>query len=124
MCGAASVNKGRCRDHQRKIIKPEVKKESDKLYSTKDWKQTRIKVLYRDPLCVVCLSQKIYTEAAHVDHIIRATHCGNPFDLSNLMGICQSCHSSKTIYEQQFYDGNSYLGNGRNKYESFIQKPS
>ena len=121
MCSQVATQRGKCESHQPKQIVSMEKRTNDKFYSTSAWRNTRTRILYRDPLCVVCLDRGIYTDSEHVDHIIRRGHC-NPFDLNNLAGMCHSCHSSKTRYESQFYTDDSYVGDGRNKYERYIKR--
>ena len=59
-------------------------------YSGK-WLRLRRMVINRDPLCVIC--QK--SAATDVDHIVPLNQ-GGTNKLSNLQGLCHSCHSRKT----------------------------
>jgi 5-methylcytosine-specific restriction protein A len=55
------------------------------------WREIRAAVLKRDPICTSCLVNKS-TDADH--YVARAK--GGSDDLSNLRGMCHSCHSRKT----------------------------
>ena len=74
--------------------------EHQHLYNTKAWKVLRGKVLFEQPLCVMCLAMNKHTVATEVDHIV--PHCGNPelfWNKENLQSLDRSCHSTKTWYE-------------------------
>jgi 5-methylcytosine-specific restriction endonuclease McrA len=57
------------------------------------WRKLRKSVLARDPLCRHCWTRGLRVIAVHVDHINN-----DPSDnrMSNLQGLCPSCHSRKT----------------------------
>ncbi len=64
------------------------------------WKELRLFVLRRQPLCVSCKKEGVITEAREVDHI--QPHAGNMelfYDLENLQALCKPCHSRKTMSE-------------------------
>ena len=63
-------------------------------YLTPAWKALRARILRRRPICEACRMAK----ATCVDHTIR--HRGDPelfWDEENLVALCWSCHSSKTV---------------------------
>lgn len=66
-----------------------------RIYSTKRWRMLRLKVLRRDPICVECRAE-LSTEA---DHVIAIEDGGDPWKMSNLQGLCSSCHGRKTQAE-------------------------
>jgi len=78
-----------------------------KLYKTVRWKNTRIQVIARDPVCVLCNS----AASIVADHRTNARRYiqlnkGNVeafFDQSNLQGVCKRCHDKKTAGEVGFY---------------------
>ena len=73
----------------------------------KPWRQLRESVILRDMFtCQKC--GKIVTRKgeAHVDHIISKERGGGD-ELSNLQTLCCSCHSIKTIREDNGYGGNA-----------------
>jgi 5-methylcytosine-specific restriction protein A len=74
-----------------------------KLFNTVRWKWTRLNVLSRDRICVICKSWA----ASEADHVIAARKYVQQnggdmdrfYDMSNLQGLCKPCHSSKTATE-------------------------
>lgn len=70
-------------------------KKADAFYHSKEWEQTRLKVLTRDHhLCQHCLMEYRITTAEMVHHIkpLRE-YWGLRVRLSNLISLCNSCHS-------------------------------
>ena len=70
-----------------------------KKYTTAQWKNLRTLVLARDPICMMLLpnGEVCNRPATVADHI--KPHHGDHFlfsDLSNLRGVCKSCHDRKT----------------------------
>lgn len=66
-----------------------------KWYKTASWRKIRKTVLSRHPICEMCKKNGIITASNVADHKI--PHRGDMkkfFDLSNLWGLCDSCHSS------------------------------
>jgi len=61
------------------------------------WRRLRALVLADNPLCLMCERMGRVTLATDVDH-----HDGNPGnnDRSNLVPLCHSCHSHKTMRER------------------------
>lgn len=55
------------------------------------WRQLRAEVLARDPMCRDCGR----APSKHADHVI-AKRDGGADHVSNLRGVCHSCHSAKT----------------------------
>lgn len=68
--------------------------ERKKHYSTERWKRVRKRVLRRDPVCQMCEERP----AEEVDHITPLAEGGDD-SMENLQGLCESCHSKKTIKE-------------------------
>lgn len=48
-------------------------------------------MLERDPFCLMCQRRP----SVHVDHVVAKAHGGTD-DLTNLRGLCEECHMSKT----------------------------
>lgn len=85
------------------VDKHDYHREWKKLYQCKRWKDLRLAILRRDPICRVC-GRAASTVADHVKD-----HRGNPvlfYDAKNLQGICKPCHDGKT--------GSMHGGGGRN----------
>ena len=61
---------------------------------------SRLMVLRRDPLCVTCRAAGYVpvNAATQADHIKPVAE-GGTNELSNLQGLCRSCHSRKTARE-------------------------
>lgn len=71
-----------------------------KWYGQKWWKETRLKVLQEDPVCVVCLLLGKLTPSVDCDHI--EAHQGDWemfHDRTNLWALCKSCHATKSHHE-------------------------
>jgi 5-methylcytosine-specific restriction enzyme A len=71
-------------------------------YHTPEWRTIRYISLQKNPYCAVCLKDKVYVIATEVDHVIplkeRPDLC---VELTNLQGLCKSCHSKKTYLENK-----------------------
>lgn len=79
---------------------PAYSVEIQKWYNCRQWQKLRKIVLARDPVCVICLR----LASVIADHII--PHKGKRelfWDLTNLQGLCRSCHSTKTAAEDGGY---------------------
>lgn len=69
------------------------------LYRSKRWRDLRLAYLAENPICVKCGAP-----ASTVDHI--APHRGDEslfWDEGNLQALCASCHSRKTLEENDFF---------------------
>ena len=64
-------------------------------YDTARWKRLREMVLSRDPLCVECAKHGVVEASTHVDHITPLAQ-GGTNEMSNLQGLCETCHNKKT----------------------------
>lgn len=93
------VKAGYCDAHKR--TQPDYHiPEHQRMYNSARWKRMRKAQLTREPWCVDCLAQGVYTVATDVDHI--AAHRGDErlfYDANNLQSLCHSCHSRKTASE-------------------------
>jgi 5-methylcytosine-specific restriction protein A len=69
------------------------------LYNSRAWrKRTRPHILNRDPICKDPFKIGCHKPSTEADH--KKDHKGDVklfFDLSNLQGLCHSCHSRKTM---------------------------
>jgi 5-methylcytosine-specific restriction protein A len=98
-CGVL-VPSGRCAAHrvEREHARPAYA--VDRWYRTVRWRRLRNIILREQPFCLACLiaGRKVLT--VDVDHI--RPHRGDPvlfWDLTNLQGLCKSCHTAKTMWD-------------------------
>ena len=63
----------------------------NKRYGRK-WKKIRARYVAAHPLCEMCLKSGRYVAVEEVHHIIPLSQ-GGTHDESNLMSLCQSCHT-------------------------------
>ena len=59
------------------------------------WRKTRARVLARDPYCKICERVGCKMVSTDADHIVPRSE-GGADEMSNLQGVCHSCHSRKT----------------------------
>jgi 5-methylcytosine-specific restriction endonuclease McrA len=78
-----------------------------RIYNTTRWKNLRLKVLLKNPLCNMC-GKELATE---VDHIIPfsygitdAQKLRLGFDITNLQSICCHCHNLKHNKQEKKQD--------------------
>ena len=72
----------------------------DARYSTAIWKRIRKAVLSEYPVCSICLDKDILKASAQVDHIEPHQDGTMEFhDITNLWGLCASCHAKKSARE-------------------------
>ncbi|MFO0849575.1 MAG: HNH endonuclease [Gemmataceae bacterium] len=64
-----------------------------------DWDRCRLAYLADHPECEQCSQAGVLTAATEVDHVRRIERGGPRFDHENLMALCKSCHSKKTVRE-------------------------
>ena len=62
------------------------------VYNTARWRAIRDQVRQQEPLCRLCGKRATHT----VDHIIPIKNGGDPWDRSNLQGLCWACNKRKT----------------------------
>lgn len=62
------------------------------------WRKLRLMVIRRDPLCADPFAIGCLAVSRHADHIIPKRSGGEDI-LENLQGLCDSCHSRKTLLE-------------------------
>jgi hypothetical protein len=72
-----------------------------RIYNKARWRRLRLHKLSIDPLCACG------RPAAHVDHVLRISAGGDPWDMRNLDSKCHACHSLKTNAEKS---GREWVG--------------
>ena len=84
-----------CKEHEqsarRSYNKYERSPDTNKHYG-RAWKQIRSRYISQHPLCEMCLKQGKLTPTEEVHHI-RPVSQGGGSEFSNLMSLCQSCHT-------------------------------
>ena len=71
------------------------------LYDSPLWRRIRADHLRRHPLCVACQRKDQLTTASILDHIIPVREGADFFDVTNLQGLCRTCHYRKSAREGQ-----------------------
>jgi 5-methylcytosine-specific restriction protein A len=66
-----------------------------------NWRKLRLMVLRRHPMCADPFGIGCISVSLHADHIIPKRQGGEDI-MENLQGLCDSCHSRKTLLEQSF----------------------
>jgi 5-methylcytosine-specific restriction protein A len=87
------VQKGYCPTHAREKERTRYNAETRHWYYTTEWKVLRAITLHADPICVECKT----APSTLADH--KVPHRGDRakfYDLSNLAGMCVTCHGRKT----------------------------
>lgn len=82
----------RPRTHRVSLPRSSSSKERARFYATEKWKRLRVIILKRDPQCVIC-GERASKPVDHIDD----NYMNN--DLSNLRGLCASCHSRRTLHD-------------------------
>ena len=61
------------------------------------WRRFRLIYLTRHPLCVDCLDADLVRPATEIHHVAKLRDRPDlKFDPTNLRGLCQSCHATRT----------------------------
>jgi 5-methylcytosine-specific restriction endonuclease McrA len=68
--------------------------------NSKRWRSIRAQVLAEQPHCEECLRNGKRTVGNQVDHIDGQASKAEDYRRSNLQTLCEPCHSSKTMREQ------------------------
>lgn len=77
-------------------------KKVDPFYLSAEWRKTRKRVLRRDVMCVEC-SERL---SSHCDHIKpRRLFPELSLDESNLRGLCESCHNTRSARQYSATSG-------------------
>lgn len=84
-----------CEEHrkleQKRYNKYERASDSNKKYG-RAWHRIRARYVAAHPLCELCLKEGRLTPVQEVHHIIPISK-GGTHEQSNLMSLCQSCHT-------------------------------
>ncbi len=98
--GCSRLTDGQYCDEHRKIAERQYNRylrdpDTNKRYG-RAWRRIRLQYIQAHPLCEQCELEGRLTPAEEVHHIVPLTD-GGTNDVSNLMALCKSCHSSITI---------------------------
>ena len=84
-----------CEEHA-KLMNRRYNKFTRPAYSNKKygraWREIRKRYATAHPLCEMCLKEGRLTPVEEVHHIVPVSHGGSNY-FSNLMSLCQSCHT-------------------------------
>jgi 5-methylcytosine-specific restriction protein A len=97
-CPSPATGRGRCDEHRKAIERDRSRRRRETtngVYKRKKWEMVRRFVLRRDPICKVCDRAL----SAEVDHVVPLAAGGDPYDPTELQGICSPCHWEKTARE-------------------------
>ena len=72
-----------------------------RLYDLRAWRRNSKAYLAAHPLCAACETAGKLTAATQVDHIVPLKRGGNRFDWDGLQGLCDACHATKTLIDEQ-----------------------
>lgn len=79
-----------------KPVRPDCRPSAHRRGYDRNWQRLRALVLNEEPLCRTCKSNGLTVAAEHVDHD-KALEQGGTNDRGNLVPLCHSCHSRKTV---------------------------
>lgn len=79
-------------------------REPEPFYASPAWRKLRLIHLKANPLCAACEAIGILTDCTKyrkgaIDHVISIRNGGAMLHPANLMTLCASCHSRKSILE-------------------------
>lgn len=104
VCNTAILQGNRhCPDHKQPV---QIHTKST-IYKTARWQKLRALRLRMEPLCRICSSYGITTEATTVDHIVPIQDGGELWDIDNTQSLCNRCHNEKTGKEIRARNKNS-----------------
>ena len=91
-----------CPNHKPKQAPRRESAQWHRWYSLPVWTQElRPNQLLREPFCRICAAKGFRTRATDVDHVQdHKGDWGRFIDPRNLQSLCHSCHSRKTMREQ------------------------
>ena len=76
--------------------------DGNRFYASARWRNIRALVLSQQPLCLCCKHYGATRPAHDVDHIYPISHSPTlATTISNMQGLCKSCHSRKTQHEKR-----------------------
>jgi 5-methylcytosine-specific restriction protein A len=90
------VQRGKCKDCAR--VSEQARGTSTERGYGSAWQRLRDRVRTEEPLCRRCLAKDLIQATEEVDHIVPKSDGGTD-DRANLQGLCKSCHSRKTMTE-------------------------
>ena len=88
---------GRCHRH----AEPRPEAPGGRVYDLARWDKIRIQVIREERFCRACLKKGIEELGREVDHIIPVERGGAAFARQNLQLLCHTCHSRKTLAENE-----------------------
>jgi len=103
-CYKVSIyGKSYCVDHMRQKYRTDQQiyktTESNAIYKTSAWRNTRKDILHHEPYCRECAKHDRQTIATEIDHIKAIAEGGDKWDRDNLQPLCSDCHKRKSVRE-------------------------
>lgn len=94
------VDRGRCQRHA-KENRSHRNGKSDPFYSSHSWRKLRALKISADPCCEDCAKRGLVKAADEVHHVVaRSVDASIAMDIDNLMSLCKTCHSRRTVRER------------------------
>jgi len=90
--GIAVAGGSRCRAHRRSNWATHKPAHSE-VYRSRRWTDLRKRVLREEPICA---EPGCSAKSTSADHIVSLADGGEPFERSNLRGMCRACHKRRS----------------------------
>jgi len=100
-CPRYAAYRGKCIECARGHAHARATGPEQRFYGTTAWRALAARVRREDVLCAECLREGVHTFATQVDHVIPVVDApALALVRENLVSLCTSCHSRKTMTEQ------------------------
>jgi len=73
---------------------------NESFYNSRQWRKLRLVILQRDPVCKECERLGRVESSTVCDHIQPINKGGAKLNPSNLQGLCERCHNSKSARDK------------------------
>jgi len=74
---------------------------NDSFYATNKWKKYSVMLRHQQVFCAACLHETFIGKGSRgaMDHVIPLVKGGSRWNEENLIGLCVSCHATKTFLD-------------------------